>query len=240
LGKNFNQWARAGAFLCVLLGWSLGARSYAQDAASPLQEGKQDSVYEFKFEAEGSVGATTWRVIGGELPPGLILDASGRLHGVPVGAKNEAYRFVVEVTDSASAPRHFAQTFALLIQPAPLRIKQPTELRIRSVTQEATSAPAPVTQPDTMRASLDNAGRGFGGGAPGNNNPVDYISPNKIDVMRLNQFELRFRVNDQRLQMFSLKVIGEDGKVVMQVKDQRLERGEDVARPIIRLLPGQN
>jgi hypothetical protein len=87
LGKNLNQWARAGAFLCVLLGWSLGARRYAQDAAAPLPEGKQDSAYEFKFEAEGSVGATTWRVIGGELPPGLILDASGRLHGVPSALK---------------------------------------------------------------------------------------------------------------------------------------------------------
>jgi hypothetical protein len=33
---------------------------------------------------------------------------------------------------------------------------------------------------------------------------------------------------------------GEDGKENMQVKDQRLERGEDVVRPIIRLLPGKN
>jgi Putative Ig domain len=240
LGKNFNQWARAGAFLCVLLGWSLGARLYAQDAASPLPEGKQDSVYEFKFEAEGSVGATTWRVIGGELPPGLILDASGRLHGIPVGAKNEAYRFVVEVTDSASAPRHFAQTFALLIQPAPLRIKQPTALRIRSVTQEVASAPAPVTQSDTMLASLDNAGRAFGGGAPSNNNQVEHISPDLIDVMRFGQVELRFRVKDPGLLRFSLTVKGEDGKEVVQVKDQRLERGEDEVRPIIRLLPGKN
>jgi hypothetical protein len=239
LGKNFSRCARAVAFLCILFCWSLGARHYAQDAALPLPEGKQESLYEFKFEAEGSVGATIWRVVGGELPPGLILDASGRLHGVPAGAKNDAYRFVIEVTDSAGSPRRFAQSFALLIQPAPLRIKQPTTLRIRPVAQESAGAPVTAPQPDTMLASLDNAGHGSGV-APGAADPVDYIAPEKIDTTLLNRVELRFRINDPGLQRFSLKVKGEDGKEVVQIKDQRLERGEDVARPVIRLRPGKN
>jgi hypothetical protein len=38
-------------------GWSLGARRYAQDAALPLPEGRKESFYEFKFEAERGVGS---------------------------------------------------------------------------------------------------------------------------------------------------------------------------------------
>jgi hypothetical protein len=244
LGKNFSQWCQFGAVLCVLYGWSLGARLYAQDATT-LPEGKQESPYEFRFEADGAVGATIWRVIKGELPPGLILDDSGLLHGVPAGAKDEAYRFVVEVTDSARAPRKFSQTFALLIQPAPLRIKTPSgqqaALRIRTAAQEAVSGPAVVTQPDATLASLDNARLGVGGDSAGNGNLVEHIYPNASDTLRLSRIELRFLVKDPELQTYSLVVKGKDGKDIVLIKDQALELIKDVARTIaVTLQPGKN
>jgi Putative Ig domain len=256
-GEHFSRWARIGAIIFLLFSCSPGSRNYAQEAAIQLPEGTQEVSYKFKFEAESNIGATTWRVTGGELPPGLILDASGRLYGVPVSAKNGAYRFVIEVTDSASVPRRFSQTFALSIQPAPLRIKQPEALRIQPVTQRAASAPAAVTKPDTPLASIDNDGRGFGGsggsGLLDNNNSqadtpaAEIITPAANDTVRVGQLELRFRVNDQNLQKFSVTVKwlgdkekGQSDKTDVQVKDQSLKRGENEVRPVITLQPGKS
>src|SRR5262249_54431694 len=82
-----------------------------------------------------------------ELPPGLTLDDSGRLHGLPAKARGEAYKFVVEATDSAATPQRVTQPFLLLIQAAPLRIKNPNGLRIQPPQAPGTSAPAPSSVP---------------------------------------------------------------------------------------------
>jgi hypothetical protein len=103
-----------------------------------LPEGEQNVEYEFKFESEGGAAPISWRLVGGELPPGLTLDASGRLHGLPSKARREAYKFIVEATDSAATPRRVTQPFLLLIQDAPLRIKNPKGSRT------STPVPAPV------------------------------------------------------------------------------------------------
>jgi len=94
-----------------------------------LPEGKQNVEYEFRFESEGGAAPINWRLVGGELPPGLTLDASGRLHGLPSTAKSEAYKFVIEAADSSVTPQRSTRSFLLLIQSAPLRIKNPTEER---------------------------------------------------------------------------------------------------------------
>lgn len=112
-----------------------------------LPEGKQNVEYEFRFESEGGEAPISWRLVDGELPPGLTLDASGRLHGLPSKARREAYKFVVEAADSAATPQRVTRPFLLLIQDAPLRIKNPNGSR--------TSAPVPAPVPG---ASISGAG----------------------------------------------------------------------------------
>jgi hypothetical protein len=128
-----------------------------------LPEGKQNVEYEFRFESEGGAAPISWRLVGGELPPGLALDASGRLHGLPAKARSEAYKFVVEATDSAATPQRVAQPFLLLIQAAPLRIKDPNGLRIQPPQAQGVSTPAPSSVPGV---SMPGAGALFGLLAP--------------------------------------------------------------------------
>ncbi len=70
--------------------------------ASPtLSDGEQGQYYDYAFTATGGVGAGTWSIVAGSLPPGLILSAgSGDLSGTPTGSGS--FHFTVEVTDSAS------------------------------------------------------------------------------------------------------------------------------------------
>lgn len=252
LNQTFSR--IAGALFLLLC--CASAQLRAQDAALPLPEGRQESAYEFKFEAEGSIGATTWRVAGGELPPGLTLDVSGRLHGVPIKAQNDAYRFVVEVIDGASTPRRFAQTFALFIQPVPLRIKTPTALRIRQLGASAALAPivAPqaIAQAAAMPSSAPLVGEvGNGAGsvssaiAPVNNSAptqprLTHLAPPPAAV-HVEQVELHFTANDQDLQKFSVKVTGPDGRQVTQVSNVPIPRSStNAAHTIVNLQMGRN
>lgn len=157
------------ALLCLLH----QASAAQTPPAEALPAGQQGMAYEFKFEAENSLAPTTWRVTAGELPPGLALDSSGRLHGTPLATQATAFRFTVEVTEVAATPRRFAQAFDLLIEAAPLRIKSPTALRIRTPQQPTTllasltvppgvtgSAPPPPPQATAPAASISKANVG--------------------------------------------------------------------------------
>jgi hypothetical protein len=131
--------------LCLICVLSNGIVASQDPAATidaeyvPLPEGKQNVEYEFRFESDGGAAPIKWRLVGGKLPPGLTLDASGRLHGVPSRARREAYKFVVEAADSAAKPRRVTQPFLLLIQDDPLRIKNPNG----SGTSTPVAAPVP-------------------------------------------------------------------------------------------------
>ena len=51
---------------------------------SPLYNGTVDVPYVFlRFQASGGAGGYTWDAAGTALPPGLTLDSSGVLSGVP-------------------------------------------------------------------------------------------------------------------------------------------------------------
>jgi hypothetical protein len=136
--------------ICVLPNGIVASQSPAAAVSADyiaLPEGKQNVEYEFRFESEGGAAPISWRLVGGELPPGLTLDASGRLHGVPSTVRREAYKFIVEAADSAAMPQRATQTFLLLIQTAPLRIKNPNGLRIQPPHTPGASTPTPSSVP---------------------------------------------------------------------------------------------
>ena len=97
-----------------------GAR--AQDASS-LPDARVGQDYEYHLAAEGGVPPLAWRVVRGELPPGIVLDsAAGLLRGKPETPRTDACLFIIEVTDSSAPPQAYSQAFSLAVQAAPLRI----------------------------------------------------------------------------------------------------------------------
>lgn len=112
--------------------------SHARPAASPqdagalsLPSGKVGQNYEYQLRTEGGLPPFTWKVVGGELPLGITLEAGGKLKGIPTTPRREAYGFVIEVSDSSQPPQGFAQPFLLMIQAAPLRmVVAPQPLKI--------------------------------------------------------------------------------------------------------------
>jgi Putative Ig domain len=142
--------ASAVCLICVLsngIAASQGPAAAISADHIALPEGKQNVEYEFRFESEGGAAPISWKLVDGELPPGLTLDASGRLHGLPSTARREVYKFVVEAADSAATPQRATQPFLLLIQAAPLRIKNPNGLRIQSPQAPGASTPTPSSVP---------------------------------------------------------------------------------------------
>lgn len=117
------------------------------EASSVLPAARIGQEYSHQFQAEGGLAPLTWRITRGELPQGLKLEVSGRLHGLLLQASQETYRFTVEVADSSSTPQRFSQEFSLNIQAAPLRI----------VTSQRQSEPAEPPLRIMMAPSRDEA-----------------------------------------------------------------------------------
>ena len=93
-----------------------------------LPDGKIGQSYDYQLQTEGGLPPFMWKVVGGELPPGLSLDPSGKLRGIPTAPRREAYSFIVEVSD---ASQRAALPCLLIVQPAPLRVATvPSTLRI--------------------------------------------------------------------------------------------------------------
>lgn len=117
-------------------------RTFQDGGALSLPEGKAGQTYEYQLRSEGGLTPLTWRVVAGELPPGISLEASGKLTGVPTTPRLDASSFVVEVSDSSAPPQRFAQPFRLLIRAAPLRILADVpKLKIVPTTQREISSP---------------------------------------------------------------------------------------------------
>jgi len=106
-------------------------RSSQEAGALSLPDGRVGQSYEYQLRTEGGLLPLSWRVVEGELPPGMRLEPNGRIAGVPTLPRRQAFNFVVEVSDSSQTPQRFAQPFTLMIQAAPLRmVMEPGKLKI--------------------------------------------------------------------------------------------------------------
>jgi putative Ig domain-containing protein len=90
--------------------------------AYALPEARAGATYEYHITTEGGQPPFRWSVIEGEVPPGIELQPSGTLRGTPTVARSRAYEFTLQVSDSSEPPQTYAQKFAVVISPAPLRI----------------------------------------------------------------------------------------------------------------------
>jgi len=69
--------------------------------SSTLRPGTVGSAYAANLFADGGVQPYRWVVVTGQLPPGIVLNSSGRVSGTPTTVGT--FTFTVRVTDNAGA-----------------------------------------------------------------------------------------------------------------------------------------
>ncbi len=72
-------------------------------ATSSLAPGSNGVAYSRQLASVDGTGTITWSVLGGALPPGLTMSASGGISGTPT--TDGTYTFTVQATDSANPPQ---------------------------------------------------------------------------------------------------------------------------------------
>ncbi|HUY97948.1 MAG TPA: putative Ig domain-containing protein [Verrucomicrobiae bacterium] len=117
-------------------------------ATTALPDGVQGSLYSAQLTASGGVGADSWTLLSGTLPPGLTLTSSGAITGTPTATGTSTV--TVAVTDSSvPAAETATATFSLTVR-APLAISTPslpgaTTGTAYSTTLRATGGAVPYT-----------------------------------------------------------------------------------------------
>jgi hypothetical protein len=72
-------------------------------ASTPLLPGTRGRSYSQQLTAANGIGAVSWNVQSGSLPPGLTLDLSGAIGGTPT--TNGMFSFSVNATDAGTPPQ---------------------------------------------------------------------------------------------------------------------------------------
>lgn len=89
--------------------------------AYSLPDAKAGATYEFNIKTDGGQPPFLWSIIAGDLPPGIELQPSGTLRGMPTVPRARAYDFTLKVSDSSEPPQTHIQRFAIIVTPAALR-----------------------------------------------------------------------------------------------------------------------
>jgi hypothetical protein len=84
------------------------------NTSSPLPAGAEGIMYSQALTASGGAMPYVWKLSGGTLPPGVILNADGSIAGTPTAPGN--FQFSANVSDSAGASD--TRSFALTTKPA--------------------------------------------------------------------------------------------------------------------------
>ncbi len=108
--------------LLLLLLQTVPVRAMNAGMAYALPEAKAGAAYEYTIRTEGGQPPFKWSVVEGNLPPGIELDQSGVLRGIPTAPRSQVYEFTLQVSDSSEPPRTSTQRFALGVTPASLKI----------------------------------------------------------------------------------------------------------------------
>lgn len=94
--------------------------------ASPLPDCEEGSPCEVQFEAVGGQAPYGFFLVGGALPAGLVLDATGHLAGTPSEVGH--FEFRLRAVDAATPPGFAEKDFALDVTVAPLEVFGDQEL----------------------------------------------------------------------------------------------------------------
>lgn len=98
----------------------INAAALVITTASPLPSGQVGNAYSTALAASGGVPPYVWTLVGGALPAGLSLNASGAITGTPTVAGTAS--LTVQVQDSQSPAHNTTRAFTLDVSAAPLSI----------------------------------------------------------------------------------------------------------------------
>jgi hypothetical protein len=85
-----------------------------------LPTGQVNVSYNAALQAVGGAPPYTWTLISGSLPPGLAMNTSGVISGIPSSYSSTAWQFQVQVTDST--PESSTAFFSITVDPPPFSI----------------------------------------------------------------------------------------------------------------------
>lgn len=117
---RFSYWS-----WCLLLWFILVSSAIAQDVnVTVLKPGKVGTPYpdSGEIKARGGSPPLTWRLSGGQLPPGLSISPEGTIDGTPTSARGEPYRFELTVSDSSEPAQTRTMQYSIMILATPLEI----------------------------------------------------------------------------------------------------------------------
>ncbi len=103
--------ARPDMLYTIYIDGAVGALSI--DGGGSLGEATKGVAVNWQPTATGGTGTLTWSVVQGSLPPGLSLDPSGLLTGVPTTTGD--FDFTLQVKDSGNPPQTASRSFSIKI-----------------------------------------------------------------------------------------------------------------------------
>ena len=152
-----------------LVSYGQRRRAVQEPEELSLPDGRAGQAYEYQLRTVGGLPPFKWRVVDGELPPGMRLDATGKLKGVPTTPSAEGYSFVIQVSDSSRPPDKSVQAILLTIRPERMRIvgsRPPLRMMpaddteadsIADLASQSSAAPQQAQRAGTRRAGRPNA-----------------------------------------------------------------------------------
>jgi hypothetical protein len=108
-------------YLVLVLFNLLPVPARAQDPLL-LPAGRLGAPYSAQIKSEGGMAPLSWRVSGGQLPPGLAVSSAGKIDGTPTAAAKQPFTFELTVSDSSEPPQSAVQRFSIIIGAPQLRI----------------------------------------------------------------------------------------------------------------------
>ncbi|MGH9579669.1 MAG: hypothetical protein ACRD2R_01640, partial [Terriglobales bacterium] len=111
--SNFRKHA-LGALVAFLLGATMPGLLSADDKTVILPEAMEGVHYGHKLQEKTGEAQLRWKFISGEMPPGVQLEPSGSLRGLPAHARLRPYNFVLEAHSEST--QTFTQPFSLVVR----------------------------------------------------------------------------------------------------------------------------
>lgn len=127
MSRRIPQPSAAATLTLILISAFSVTPGRAQDTTT-LPSGQVGEPYSISIgvDTENGKGPFAFKLVQGELPPGLQLTAAGSLTGTPTGTRADAYLFELSVSDSSQPPQSATLRFSIAIASARLRVKAVT------------------------------------------------------------------------------------------------------------------
>jgi hypothetical protein len=151
------MWPRMISLLVMVLTLSATAFLHADDAIT-IPSGQVGQSYDEALQADGGRAPFKWKVVGGQVPPGLHVRHSGEIMGTPV--VKGTYNFVLQVSQSSKIKFKPTQIISIVINPSSFHVtgtEPVNKSTTKSINEKTSFVIDPQTNPKGVRAILVTA-----------------------------------------------------------------------------------